>query len=120
MIQKIEEADGIIELIYAYEPLSYYFSIKPNEFWEMSFKEICMYCEIQSIRVLEDLKKEIQVQEAVTDKLIGASMVQIHPKVISLKSMFDKLFQKEKIKVQSAEEQAKIMRQIMAREKDNW
>lgn len=107
-------------MIYAYEPLSYYFSIKPNEFWEMSFKEICMYCEMQSIRVLEDLKKEIQVQEAVTDKLIGASMVQKNPRVISLKSMFDKLFPKEKIKVQSADEQAKIMRQIMAREKNSW
>lgn len=86
----------------------------------MSFKEICMYCEMQSIRVLEDLKKEIQVQEAVTDKLIGASMLQKNPRVISLKSMFDKLFPKEKIKVQSVDEQVKIMRQIMAREKNSW
>lgn len=86
----------------------------------MSFKEIYMYCEMQSIRELEDLKKEIHIQEAVTDKLIGASMVQKNPRVISLKSMFDKLFPKEKIKVQPAEEQVKIMRQIIAREKNNW
>ena len=79
-----------------------------------------MYCEIQSIKAVEDLKKEIQVQEAVTDKLIGASMVQKCPRVISLKSMFDKLFPKEKIKPQSAKDQAKIMRQIIAREKNNW
>lgn len=86
----------------------------------MSFKEIYMYCEMQSIRALEDLKKEIQVQEAVSDKLIGASIVQKNPRIISLRSMFDKLFPKEKIKVQSAEEQAKILRQVMAREKNNW
>lgn len=79
-----------------------------------------MYCEVQSIRALEDLKKEIQVQEAVSDKLIGASIVQKNPRVISLRSMFDKLFPKEKIKAQSAEEQVKIMRQIIAREKNNW
>ncbi len=86
----------------------------------MSFKEIYMYCEVQSIRALEDLKKEIQVQEAVSDKLIGASIVQKNPRVISLRSMFDKLFPKEKIKAQPAEEQVKIMRQIIAREKNNW
>lgn len=86
----------------------------------MTFKEIYLFCEMQSVRVLEDLKKEIQVQEAVTDKLIGASMVQKNPRVISLKSMFEKLFPKEKIKPQSPEEQVKIMRQIIAREKNNW
>lgn len=86
----------------------------------MSFSEIHMYCEMQSMKALEDLKKEIQVQEAVSDKLIGASIIQKNPRVISLKSMFDKLFPKEKIKVQSADEQAKIMRQIIAREKNNW
>lgn len=78
----------------------------------MSFREITLYCEMQSIKVLEDLKKEIQVQEAVTDKLIGASIVQKNPKIISLKSMFEKLFPK-KIKIQSAEEQAKILRHII-------
>lgn len=105
-------------MIYAYEPLSYYFSIKPNEFWEMSFKEICMYCEMQSIRVLEDLKKEIQVQEAVTDKLIGASMVNEKPKIISLKSMFTKLFPQTNKAIQTADEIKKTMRAVMRAEKN--
>lgn len=78
----------------------------------MSFREITLYCEMQSIKVLEQLKQEIQVQEAVTDKLIGASIIQKNPKVISLKSMFEKLFP-NKIKVQSAGEQVKILRHIM-------
>lgn len=74
---------------------------------------------MQSIRVLEGLKKEIQVQEAVTDKLIGASIIQKNPKVISLKSMFEKLFPKDKIKPQSPEEQARIFRSIMKAEAMN-
>ncbi|MBR1653502.1 MAG: hypothetical protein IJ690_01605 [Clostridia bacterium] len=78
-----------------------------------------MFCEMQSIKALEDLKKEIQVQEAVTDKLIGASMVQKRPRIISLKSMFEKIFPKEEIKPQSAEEQARILRSIMKREANN-
>ena len=82
----------------------------------MSFREIHLYCEMQSVKALEDLKREIQVQEAATDKLIGASIVQKRPKVISLKSMFDKIFPKEKTRVQSPEEQAKIFRSIMKAE----
>ena len=83
----------------------------------MSFREITLYCEMQSIKVLEELKQEIQVQEAVTDKLIGASIVQKNPKIISLKSMFEKLFP-NKIKVQSANEQVKILRHIMKMEQN--
>jgi len=116
LLKNIQEADGIIELIYAYEPLAYFFSIKPLEYWDMSFRDIYMYCEAQSLRKTEEMRKEIQVQEAMTNKLIGASIVQKHPKVVSLMSMFEGLFPKEEEKVQSVEEQLRILRGIMSAE----
>lgn len=84
----------------------------------MTFREISLYCEIQSIKVLEELKQEIQVQEAVTDKLIGASMVNERPKVISLKSMFTKLFPQTNKAIQTANEITKTMRAVMNSEKN--
>ena len=84
----------------------------------MTFREISLYCEMQSIKVLEELKQEIQVQEAVTDKLIGASMVNEKPKIISLKSMFTKLFPQTNKAIQTADEIKKTMRAAMRAEEN--
>lgn len=57
------------------------------------------------IRILDDFKMQIMLQEATTDKIIRADSMSKRPKVISLKKMFAKLFESEpKIKYQSPQE----------------
>lgn len=93
--------------------------MKPFEFWNGTYREVNLFAQVQSARIIDEFKQEIQLQEAVTDKLIKASIVQEKPKVIRLIDTFSKLFKKEepKIKVQSAEEQARILRSIIKAEK---
>ena len=88
--------------------------MKPFEFWNSTYREVNLYAQVQSARVIDEFKQEIQLQEAVTDKLIKASIVQEKPKVVRLIDTFSKLFKKDEpeIKVQSAEEQARILRSI--------
>ena len=95
--------------------------MKPFEFWNGTYREVNLFAQVQSARVIDEFKQEIQLQEAVTDKLIKASIVQEKPKVTSLFDMFSKLFKKEetRIKVQSAEQQARILRSIMKAEKNS-
>lgn len=70
------------------------------------------YCQANMIRRTEDFKREIIIQDAVTDKMIGASIVNSHPKLVSLKSMFGSLFE-EPERVQTPEEQIRILRGMM-------
>ena len=65
------------------------------------------------IRILDDFKIQIMLQEAVTDKLIKADSMSKRPKVIPIKKMFAKLFETEpKIKYQSPEEQITRLRKL--------
>ena len=65
------------------------------------------------IKMLDDFKIEIILQEAVTDKLIKADSMSKKPKIIPLKRMFAKLFETEpKIKYQSPEEQIARLRKL--------
>lgn len=65
------------------------------------------------IKMLDDFKIEIILQEAVTDKLIKADSMSKRPKIIPLKRMFSKLFETEpKIKYQSSEEQIARLRKL--------
>ena len=113
----MEEANNVIDLIYALEPLCYYFGMKPFEFWNSTYREINLYTEVNAIRLIEDYKKEMQLQEAVTDKTIGASILNKTPKVVSLFDMFSNLFKRNEPKVQTPEEQARIFRSIIKAEK---
>lgn len=90
----------------------------PPEFWNSTYREVNLFSQVQSAKIIDEFKQEIQLQEAVTNKLIGASMLQAKPKVLSLFDMFGKLFKKE-VKPQSAEEQAKILRSIIRAEKNS-
>ena len=45
-------------------------------------------------KILDDFKMQIVLQEAVTDKLIKADSMSKKPKVIPLRKMFNKLFEK--------------------------
>lgn len=78
--------------MYAYEPLAYYFGMKPHEFWDCTYREVVLFCEINSIKKNEGFKSDVILQEAVTNKLIQADGMNKKPKVVSLKKMFEGLF----------------------------
>lgn len=80
--------------MYSYEPLAYYFGMKPSEFWECTYREVVLFCEINSIRKSESFKSDVVLQEAVTDKLIRADAMSMgkKAKTIPLKKMFKNLF----------------------------
>ena len=69
---------------------------------------------MQFIKIMEDFKQEITLQEAVTDKMIRADALgNKRPKVISLKKIFANLYPKEpKIKYQSPQEQLERLRKL--------
>lgn len=67
--------------------------MKPDEFWNERYKNVFLYCEVNLIKLQDDFKQQIILQEAVTDKLIQAdSMSNSNPKIVSLQEMFSNLF----------------------------
>lgn len=93
--------------------------MKPSEFWNSTYGEVYLFSQTQLIKMADEFKMEIELQEAVTNKLIQASFLYKNPKVVSLKEMFKNLFKQEQkeLKVQSPEQQAKILRSIIRVEK---
>lgn len=98
-----------MDLIYALEPLAYYFDMKPQEFWDSRFLEINTYCQAHIVRILDNLKRDINLQEAVTNKLIMADGMQAKPKIIPIKDSYKELFEEEE-KEQTLEEQRMLLR----------
>lgn len=99
--------------MYALEPLAYYFNMRPNEFWNCEYRHINTFLQINMVRLLDDFKMQIMLQEAVTDKLIKADSMSKRPKIIPLKKMFAKLFETEpKIHYQSPQEQIARLRKL--------
>jgi hypothetical protein len=87
--------------------------MKPDEFWNCEYRYINTFLKTNMVRLLDDFKIQILLQEAVTDKLIKADSMSKRPKVIPLKKMFSKLFKEEpKIKIQSPEEQIARLRKF--------
>ena len=112
-MHNIKVANTIKELIYALEPLAYYFNMKPEEFWNCEYRKVNLYIQINMNKILDEFKMQITLQEAVTDKLIKADSMSKRPKVIPLRKMFSKLFKEEpKIKIQSPEEQIARLRKL--------
>lgn len=67
----------------------------PNEFWNITYREVNVFCQSNLIRLQDDFKRNIVLQEAVTDKLIMAdAMSNRKPKIIPLQETFEKVFQK--------------------------
>ena len=101
------------------EPLCYYFSMKPNEFWNSTYREINTYTQVNLCHIIDNFKQEIQLQEAITNKLIMAdAMSNRNPKIIPLQKTFERLFQENKEEnPKSPEEIAKRMRRIMRKDK---
>ena len=119
MVQKIKEAKNLIELVYALEPLCYYFNMKPSEFWDSTYREINIYTQSNLCHVIDDFRQEIKLQEAVTDKLIMAdAMSNKRPKVVPLQNTFKNLFPEKEEIAQSPEEITRRMRAYMKLEKN--
>ena len=68
--------------------------MKPNEFWNATFREISKYCEVNLIRTHDEFRNQIVVQEASTDKLLMGDAMRKKPKIMPLKKMFKNLFKK--------------------------
>lgn len=87
--------------------------MKPDEFWNCEYRHINTFLQTNMVKILDDFKMQIMLQEAVTDKLIKADSMSKRPKVIPLKKMFAKLFETEpKIKYQSPQEQIARLRKL--------
>ena len=99
----------MIELIYSIEPLAYYFDMKPHEFWNSRYSEINAYCQTHLVKIIDDLKSEINLQEAVTNKLIRADSMSKNPKIILIRDNYKKLFKTEE-KEQTLEDQRILFR----------
>lgn len=77
------------------EPLAYYSGLKPSEFWNGRYKDITLYCSVYVIRLQDEFKQQIVLQEAVTNKVIQAdSLSNRNPKIVPLQKMFSNLFKK--------------------------
>lgn len=108
----------MIELIYSMERLAYYFDMKPYEFWNSRYLEINVYCQSHLIKIIDGLKREINLQEAVTNKLIRADSMSKNPKIILIRDNYKELFNEEEQQIQSPEEIIRRMRGIMKSEKN--
>ncbi len=108
----------MVELIYSIESLAYYFDIKPHEFWNSRYSEINTYCQIHLVKIIDELKSEINLQEAVTNKLIRADSMSRNPKIVPIRDNYKELFKEEEQQVQSPEEIIRRMRRIMKAEKN--
>ena len=74
--------------------LAYYFSMKPKEFWNATYKEVTTYCQMNIIRTQDDFRNNIIIQEGATDKLLVGDAMNKKPKIVPLKKMFKELFKR--------------------------
>ena len=91
--------------------------MKPQEFWNCRYSEINSYCQSNLIRNIDDLKREINLQEAVTNKLIRADSMSRNPKIIPIRDNYKELFKEEEQQAQTPEEIIRRIRRIMKAEK---
>lgn len=107
-----------MDLIYALEILCYYFNMKPNEFWNSTYREINIFTQANLCHSIDEFRQDIRLQEAVTDKLIMAdSMSNTRPKRIPLQKTFENLFPKKKEIIQSPVDITRRIRTIMKSDK---
>lgn len=91
--------------------------MKPGEFWNARYIEINTYCQAHLVKIIDDLKREIDLQEAVTNKLIMADSMSKKPKIVPIRENYKELF-KEEHKEISYEEITRRMRAVMKAEKN--
>lgn len=92
--------------------------MKPHEFWNSRYSDINSYCQAHLVKIIDDLKREINLQEAVTNKLIRADSMCRNPKIVPIRDNYKELFKEEEQQVQSPEEIIRRMRTIMKIERN--
>ena len=92
--------------------------MKPFEFWNSRYIEINIYCQTHLAKTIDDLKREINLQEAVTNKLIRADSMSRNPKIVPIRDNYKELFKEEEQQAQSPEEITRKMRSIIKAEKN--
>lgn len=90
--------------------------MKPQEFWNSRYLEINTYCQAHLAKIIDDLKREINLQEAVTNKLIKADSMSKKPKIELIRDNYKELFKEEKHEI-TPEEITRRMREIMRTQK---
>lgn len=96
-------------MIYALESGCYYFDMKPAEFWNSTTREVYTYFNSRAIRKIDDFRNEINLQEAVTNKLLAGDCMNKNSKILMIKDSFPELFEKEE-EEQTLEEQQRLFR----------
>lgn len=91
--------------------------MKPYEFWNSRYLEINIYCQTHLAKTIDELKREINLQEAVTNKLIRADSMSRNPKIVPIKESYKELFKEEEQQAQSPESIIRRMRDMMREEK---
>ncbi|MCI8760415.1 MAG: hypothetical protein HFJ34_04770 [Clostridia bacterium] len=92
--------------------------MKPFEFWNSTYREINIYIQTHLIKIVDDLKREINLQEAVTNKLIRADSMSKRPKIVPIRDSYKDLFKEEEQCIMSPEEIKRKMREAMREEKN--
>jgi len=87
--------------------------MKPHEFWNSTYREIIIYIQTHLIKITDNLKREINLQEAVTNKLIRADSMSKKPKIILIRDNYKELFKEENQQIMSSKEITRRMREIM-------
>ena len=92
--------------------------MKPQEFWDSTYRQVSIYMQTHLIKVVDDLKREINLQEAVTNKMIRADSMSKRPKIVLIRDSYKELFREEEEKVTSPNEIKRRMREVMNEEKN--
>ena len=87
--------------------------MKPREFWNSTYREINIFIQTHLIKIVDDLKREINLQEAVTNKLIRADSMSKRPKIVPIRDSYKELFKEEEQRIISPEEITRRMRDII-------
>lgn len=92
--------------------------MKPFEFWNSTYREINVFIQVHLIKIKDDIKREINLQEAVTNKLIRADSMSKRPKIIPIRNSYKELFKEEEQKIMSPEQIKRKIRDAMREEKN--
>lgn len=86
--------------------------MKPFEFWNSTYREVNLFSKMNLIKITDDFKLEVTLQDETTNKMIKADpFLNNKPKIKSLKEIFINLF-KQKEEEQTIEEQIAILRSM--------
>lgn len=87
--------------------MAYYFDMKLSEFWNSRYLEINIYCQTHLIKIFGDLKRKIDLQEVVTNKLIAGDCMNQNEKIM-IRDNYKELFEDKQ--EQTLEEQRRLFK----------